>query len=117
MQPRQLFKKAYHQLIPQAARPFLKAAVFKPLYFGTRHHCPTCNANLRQLLPYGYDYPVIKERQIVGAGFRRTKCPVCSSIDRERLIYLYLKHETAVFTKQGQRCTTRLFAQNIDGAV
>ena len=39
----------------------------------------------------GWDFPVIKELQIVGAGKRRALCPVCFSSDRSRMVYLYLR--------------------------
>lgn len=49
--------------------------------------------------PLGYDLPVIVERQIVGSGLRNVMCPVCGSSDRVRLLYLFLKSKTSLFTK------------------
>jgi SAM-dependent methyltransferase len=41
---------------------------------------------------------VLKENQVVGGGLRSSaKCPRCGSLDRERLVYLYLRNKTNVF--------------------
>jgi predicted SAM-dependent methyltransferase len=45
----------------------------------------------------GYDFPVILEKQITGSGLRIAMCPVCSSSDRIRLLYLFLKTKTNLF--------------------
>jgi predicted SAM-dependent methyltransferase len=49
------------------------------------------------LLPLGFDFAVLNERNIVGGGCRNVLCPICGSHDRERLIYLYLLHKTNIF--------------------
>lgn len=49
--------------------------------------------------PLGYDLPVILEKQIVGSGLRNVMCPVCGSSDRVRLLYLFLKSKTSLFTE------------------
>jgi SAM-dependent methyltransferase len=55
------------------------------------------------LLPFGGKAPVLKEKRVVGGGYRLNSiCPVCGSSDRERLIYLYLLHESNTFRR---RCT------------
>lgn len=52
------------------------------------------------MLPFGLDIPVLKEKKVVGAGYRPNACcPVCKSFDRERLLYLFLLHETNIFAK------------------
>ena len=51
------------------------------------------------MLPGGFDLPVIKEKEIIGGGYRINNiCPRCQSTDRDRLIYLYLKEKTDFFT-------------------
>ncbi len=68
-------------------------------FYGSNYQCPFCKSNFRRLLAGGYDLPVIKEKQIIGAGRRANCiCPRCYSTDRDRLIYLYLKHHTSFFT-------------------
>jgi SAM-dependent methyltransferase len=57
---------------------------------GNQYHCPFCLYRGRSLLPFGYDIPVLFEKQIIGGGRRPSLCHNCKSSDRERLIYLYL---------------------------
>ncbi len=55
------------------------------------------------MLPGGFDLPVIKEKEIVGGGYRQNNiCPRCQSTDRDRLVYLYLKEKTTFFTAPQQ---------------
>lgn len=76
----------------KTAKQALKIFVKKITYFGTRYRCPFCHSHLRKLKPAGIDFNVLKELQVVGGGLRENSmCPVCNSIDRERLIFLYLK--------------------------
>ncbi len=70
-------------------------------YYGNKYECPFCGNTFRKMLPGGYDLPVIKEKQIIGAGRRANCiCPRCYSTDRDRLIYLYLKNSSSIFTNQ-----------------
>jgi SAM-dependent methyltransferase len=42
--------------------------------------------------------PILKEKSVIGAGYRQNRtCPGCESIDRERLVYVYLARKTSVF--------------------
>ncbi|MBE0446813.1 MAG: methyltransferase domain-containing protein [Actinobacteria bacterium] len=67
-------------------------------YIGTEFECPLCGSSFRKFLPNGLDLPVLKEKDIVGAGYRlNTLCPRCHSSERERLIYLYLRDNTNLF--------------------
>ncbi len=69
-----------------------------PLYVGSKFKCPFCGGHFRKFLPAGLDLPVLREKHIVGVGYRLNAiCPCCNSTDRERLIYLYLKHKTNFF--------------------
>jgi len=59
-------------------------------------YCPFCKKYSKEFLPFGLDIPVLKEKNVVGGGYRlNAMCPHCHSIDRERLIYLYLKNKKA----------------------
>ncbi len=70
-------------------------------YFGMRYTCPVCGHHFRKMLAGGSDLKVIKEMEIVGAGYRNNDiCPYCQSTDRDRFIYLYLKSETDFFEKK-----------------
>jgi SAM-dependent methyltransferase len=63
-----------------------------------RYACPFCRSRFRDFLPSGLDIPVLRERRVVGGGRRRRAlCPACGSLDRERLVYLFLRCRTDLF--------------------
>lgn len=67
-------------------------------YLGGPLKCPLCTGEFSHFLPVGIDVPVLKEKQVVGAGYRLdAACPRCRSEDRERLVWLYLKKRRAEF--------------------
>jgi SAM-dependent methyltransferase len=84
-------------IVPQKLRPAVKRTALRIFYFGHAFHCPVCRSNVRLLKPLGYDLPVIVTKQIIGSGLRNAMCPVCSSSDRVRLLYLFLKNKTKLF--------------------
>lgn len=55
------------------------------LYLGRGKECPICGAKRRKFLPYGYN--VSRENAL---------CPSCLSLERHRLLWLYLQHETTL---------------------
>jgi SAM-dependent methyltransferase len=58
---------------------------------GNAYYCPLCNQSYRKMFDGGFDLPVIKKMQIIGAGRRKSViCPGCNSTDRDRLLYLYI---------------------------
>jgi len=61
------------------------------LHKGDKIICPFCGYRAKDLRRMGLNYPVLYEKQIVGAGRRRAKCYNCRSTDRERLVSVYLK--------------------------
>lgn len=68
-----------------------------PTFVGSEFACPFCGGHFKRFLPFGSNLPVLKEKNVVGAGYRSNgRCPRCASFDRERLLYLYLKSETCV---------------------
>ena len=71
-------------------------------YVGSKYYCPFCSVSFDKFLPAGLKHDVIKEKNIIGAGFRNNAvCPRCLSYDRERLIYLYLnKYKSFMFNKK-----------------
>jgi len=74
--------------------------LLKVYYSGEDYFCPFCNNSFRKLLPGGFDFPVIKEKQIIGAGYRKNNvCPRCYSTDRDRLVYYFLNEKTDAFTR------------------
>jgi SAM-dependent methyltransferase len=63
--------------------------VFAAFYKGHKQHCPICDGHFRKFLPYGY-----AER-----SSNNRLCPSCLSLERHRLIWLYLKNKTKLFTE------------------
>lgn len=58
-------------------------------YKGNNYECNVCGSKYRKLLPYGY--VDVRENAL---------CPKCLSLERHRLIWLYLQKETDFFTKE-----------------
>lgn len=63
---------------------------------GTRYFCPFCSYSARDLAPLGWNFPVLREKQVIGSGLRNAICHKCGSTDRERLILAYLRDNTPV---------------------
>ncbi|MEO9871754.1 class I SAM-dependent methyltransferase [Ekhidna sp.] len=59
-------------------------------YKGSKVECPICESKFRKFLPYGR-----KSRS-------NALCPKCLSLERHRLIWLYLKQKTDFFTKEAK---------------
>lgn len=77
-------------VVPAKFRPRLRAIFNRVRYFGLRYKCPFCNSNLRTFLPDGDNCAALKEKGVIGDGYRpNVHCAVCGSFDREPLIYLY----------------------------
>jgi len=90
------------KLVPFWLAKKLRGAYQKTSAFflrGDAYFCPFCGNTFRKFRPGGIDLPVIYEKQIVGAGYRLNDvCPRCNSLDRDRLIYLFLSLKTNIFT-------------------
>jgi SAM-dependent methyltransferase len=56
-------------------------------YRGNKYECPVCDGRFRKMLPYGY----IDLRN-------NALCPSCLSLERHRLLWLYLKNKTNFFS-------------------
>jgi SAM-dependent methyltransferase len=87
-------KQAVKAVVPDRIYTFARTWVrhFVPVrYPGGSLKCPLCEGNFSHFLPIGWDLPILKEKQVIGAGYRHAGCPRCRSYDRERLVYLYLK--------------------------
>lgn len=70
-------------------------------YCGEQYVCPFCNGRFSTFLSTGYRVNVLTEKAIIGAGYRNNaKCPRCNSVDRERLVYQYLRvYKVGVFSR------------------
>ncbi len=66
--------------------------VFMPFgsyfYRGNNVECPVCGGRFRKFMPYGYH-----------ATRENVLCPKCLSLERHRLMWLYLKNKTGFFTR------------------
>ena len=57
--------------------------------------CPFCGHQYRKFLADGSTESVWKKLQIVGGGYRdNARCLWCHSVDRQRLMYYYIKERT-----------------------
>jgi SAM-dependent methyltransferase len=61
------------------------------LYAGNRVQCPVCQSRFRRFLPYGRINPR-----------PNALCPACQSLERHRLIWLYLRQRTEFFSRPAQ---------------
>jgi len=95
-----LFINPLKQLIPANVRSALKKTSLRIAHSGTEHKCSLCDSGIKSFLPFGFSFPVLTEKQVVGGGYRQdVLCPVCGSLDRERLLHLYLLHKTDLFDR------------------
>jgi len=68
-------------------------------YKGADYYCPYCKNSFAKFLPGGTDLPVLIEQDVIGGGYRENMlCPRCFSVDRDRLIYLFLEEKTDLFS-------------------
>ena len=96
-------KTLLKSIVPEQYHGKLKeiaCRAYTVLYAGDRYSCPLCGRGFRRMIPRGYRHGVLFEKHVVGGGWRRDAfCPGCSSYDRERLVYLYLKTRTTALRK------------------
>ncbi|HEX6223718.1 MAG TPA: methyltransferase domain-containing protein [Chryseolinea sp.] len=85
-------KKVISWLIRYVPRKYLQRVsgvglkVLGLLYFGQDVTCPVCGKSFKKFLPYGRINP--RENAL---------CPNCLSLERHRLIWLYLREKTGFF--------------------
>ena len=82
-----------------AARPAMPASAPAVMKF----ECPFCGWRLARFLPHGHHHDVLATLRVVGGGRRpHAVCPMCLSMDRERLVYLYLRHHSRILQLRGR---------------
>jgi len=64
---------------------YLFSAVVAFFYKGNKQYCPICEHNFRKFLPYGNN------------GADNRLCPNCLSLERHRLLWMFLKEKTNFF--------------------
>jgi len=90
MQDLQMYLKLIiKKIIPVKFHPWMWQIYFRLRFFyyiGDKFTCPICSGHFRRLLPFG-----AKKRQ-------NAECPKCGSLERHRLLWLYLRDRTNFFT-------------------
>ena len=66
---------------------YIFSFLIRPFYIGNKVECPVCGKHFRKFLPYGY-----------GKAMDNRLCPNCLSLERHRLIWLYLKQRSNFFS-------------------
>jgi len=86
-------KKIIRFFLRNIPRKYLQRFVYfsmkfvKVFYLGNNVECSVCGKHYRKFLPYGY----VESRE-------NALCPNCLSLERHRLLWLYLKKKTNLFT-------------------
>jgi hypothetical protein len=86
----------FHFLLRTIPRPVLIRlsyvfAWFAPLLLrGDKVECPVCGNRFRKFLPYGYGGRAKRDNVL---------CPSCLTLERHRVLWLYLKERTDFFSK------------------
>ncbi len=65
--------------------------ILQVFYLGNKVECPVCERSYRKFLPYGR----LKSRE-------NALCPNCLSLERHRLLWLFLKNQTNLFTGENK---------------
>lgn len=102
-----MFKKQILNLIPDFIYPpinnfywWCREKISLLLYKGSTFHCPICNHSFSRFLSAGFKHSVLEEKKIIGGGFRENACcPSCGSLDRERLLFLFIQSNHLVQSK------------------
>lgn len=87
-------KRLIRWILAHLPRPMMQrvAQIIVPImgliYIGRGKECPICGARRRKFLPYGY-YATLRENAL---------CPSCLSLERHRLLWLYLSRETTLLS-------------------
>jgi len=80
---------------------YIKQYFISFLYSGSKFNCPNCNGSFRKMFYCGQNEDILTKLEVIGSGIRKNcLCPRCYSIDRERLIYLFLSQKTNIFSEK-----------------
>jgi SAM-dependent methyltransferase len=82
-----LAKRALMRLVPGARRQRLLGAVRGARYRGDQVECSCCGSTFSRFLPH--------------RGREQAKCPGCGSLERHRLLWLFLERETDLLDRPG----------------
>lgn len=74
---------------------------FKLLHPGKECYCLYCEKSYGKFIHEGVKADIFKKYSIAGGGFKKnTRCPNCGSPDRARLLALFFKLRTEIFSKK-----------------
>ncbi len=82
------------RLVPLKYRMSIRRLLRLNKYKGSNKYCPICDSYLKEFLPVVFNNPTESSSFIIR---KNAKCPVCGSIERHRLMYLYLMNKTNIF--------------------
>jgi SAM-dependent methyltransferase len=86
-------RAAARTILPRHRRAAFRSHLSRAWYFGFSRFCPVCRSPLRRFAPFDY----------LGSRRDDARCPVCGSLERHRLIWLYLKARTDFFDGRPKR--------------
>jgi len=87
-----MIKSIYKSIFSERQRIVLRRKVSRaayPFYLGKTYHCNICGKSFRKMLPKG------------NVKRYHAKCPYCFSLERERVLDLYLDRELGVYQQKG----------------
>lgn len=86
-----MLKSVARVLLGYERRQQLRRVATRIRHFGLARHCPCYRASVRSFQTFG----LIPRPE--------AKCPICGSLERHRLIYLYLRQKTDLFSARPKK--------------
>lgn len=83
-----MYLKKIKDLVPTFAKNYVKRVIRQYQFKGRNRFCPVCNKYVSNFFPFGYEM----EGQRLDA-----QCPICFSVERDRLLWLFFKEWTNLF--------------------
>lgn len=85
-----IYKKLLREKTRNNIREFL-SRLLSPVYYGDKFYCNCCNKTFRKFLSKG------------NVKRLNAQCPFCSSLERTRVLELYLNNELNIFESENKR--------------
>ncbi len=102
-----MIKSTYKKVFSAKSRlnfHFIYNKLRGPFYYGNNYHCNCCNHNFSTFIPKGR---ILRNN---------AECPNCGSLERTRLLMLYLQNNTDIFSKSlkvlhiaPEKCLNKVF--------
>lgn len=82
----------FKHLVAEHLPLWFRMTARKTVFYGNTLTCNMCGSSVREFRTNGINLPVLTDRKVVGGEPRKQdRCPVCHSIDRTRLMRLFLE--------------------------